>query len=438
MATQETILLTDTEYQPAYGALYGNQRTTTHNQDQQVIIDMEGYSNHDACKNLQKIDYLCNAWEDYKAKQGATPHREETFDCTDSCIEAYGNYYNNSPAVRVRLKMLDTINMMISSISRNLLHASVREAIVYLSLVAMLPFFALSIAIYITDDNKLPIEKNWTKISISFNVVGLLFTCLDVGLYFCHHGYRLIKKIWNGESLVQPMDEEEVEFCKGLACQGMCGRGWVGGMDIIRIIVLTIFYTNLILIKMFKFIVLHECPNEITSLDWASAVISLFCIIEFIYMKKAYVFAKMFFLICDICRITKEKTKATIFFVFYMLGIMFLQVLMAVTFSTVTRFYEVYTDPESKDVPKVWIAWYMIILSLFMFAMGILNFSSSHHYWTTRVPVNIVYDGIAVLHVIITLLTNIDSLIPLLVLIGTIYGAIFLMRFLCKAYYKCL
>ena len=299
MATQETILLTDTEYQPAYGALYGNQRTTTHNPDQQVIIDMEGYSNHDACKRLQKIDYLCNAWEDYKAKQGATPHRKETFDCTDSCIEAYGNYYKNSPAVRVRSKILHTIkkariiggNMMISSISRNLLHASVREAIIYLSLVAMLPFFALSIAIYVTDDNKLPIEKNLTKIGVSFNVVGLLFTCLDVGLYFCHHGCRLIKRIWNGESLVQPIGDEEVEFCKGLVCQGMCGRGWFCDMDIIRIIVLIIFYTNLI-IKMFKFIVLHECPNEITSLNWASAVISLFCIIEFIYMKKAYVFAK--------------------------------------------------------------------------------------------------------------------------------------------------
>ena len=38
IATQRTILLTDTEYQQAYGALYGNQRTATHNQEQHKII----------------------------------------------------------------------------------------------------------------------------------------------------------------------------------------------------------------------------------------------------------------------------------------------------------------------------------------------------------------------------------------------------------------
>lgn len=43
MATQETMLLTDTEYQPAYGALYDNQKETTHYQEQQVTIDIEEY-----------------------------------------------------------------------------------------------------------------------------------------------------------------------------------------------------------------------------------------------------------------------------------------------------------------------------------------------------------------------------------------------------------
>ena len=218
MATQETMLLTDTEYQPAYGALYGNQKETTYYQEQQVTIDIEEYGNHDAGKRLEKIDYLCKAWEDYKAKQGATLRREERVDCTDGCIKAYSKYFRNTPAVRVRSKILDTIkkariigrNMMISSVSRNLLHASVREAIVYLSLVAMLPFFALSIAIYITDDSKLPIEKNLTTIGISFNVVGLLFTCLDVDLYFRHRGCRLIKRVRNGEINQEMMKRQSI------------------------------------------------------------------------------------------------------------------------------------------------------------------------------------------------------------------------------------
>ena len=146
----------------------------------------------------------------------------------------------------------------------------------------------------------------------------------------------------------------------------------------------------------------------------------------------------MIFSICDICRITKVKTKGTIFFIFYMLGIMFLQILMFATIDTVTRFHEIYTAPESKDVPKDWMAWYMVILACFMLVMGIFNFLSSHHYWTTKPPVDIVYDGIVAWQIAHTLLVDIYSLIPLLVLIGIIYGTIFLTRFLRKAWYKCL
>lgn len=151
---------------------------------------------------------------------------------------------------------------------------------------------------------------------------------------------------------------------------------------------------------MFKFIVLHESPNEIRSLDWAAAVLSLFCIIVFVYLKKAYVFAKMIFSIRNIRTETKENTKVIIFFVLYMFGIMFLQVLMIATIST--RFHEIYTHNDKKDVAKKdykyvekdWMLWYMIVFTWLMPVVGILNFFFSHHYWTTKLPVDIVYDMI--------------------------------------------
>ena len=293
---------------------------------------------------------------------------------------------------------------LLKYIASNLIYPVTREVIVYGGLIVTLFFFGLNLVqaiIYHSQSDKDQIVKTFKYINLGVSMLGLLFIILDAALHFRHNGCRLIKRAIKREALVQQNDDMTAEYCVK-CCADYKKSGFVktivSVMDITRIFILeTIYYPNL-LIKVFEFIILlvdnNYAPKMIGWIDWVTAAVSFLASLTLVYVHRIYVFAKVMFLIRKLINKASSNYQGIIFiaiFVLYMYGLMLLQILMIVIIGS--RFHYEYAN--NKAIEMSWQLWYMMIFPYLMPIFGMPMFFLIHHFWTTKLPVDVIFNIIS-------------------------------------------
>ena len=255
--------------------------------------------------------------------------------------------------------------------------------------------------IYHSRSDKGQIVKTFKYINLGVSMFGLLFVILDTTLHFRHHGCRLIKRAKKCKALVRKDDDTTAEYCDK-CCADYKKSGFVKNvvsvMDITRIFILeTIYYPNL-LIKVFDFIILLVDNNYALKMigwtDWFTTTVSFLASLLLVYVHRIYVFAKVMFLIRKLINKASSNYQGIIFiaiFVLYMYGLMLLQILMIVIIGS--RFHYEYAN--NKAIETSWQLWYMMLFPYLMPILGMPVFFLNHHFWTTKLPVDVIFNVIS-------------------------------------------
>ena len=265
-------------------------------------------------------------------------------------------------------------------------------------IIALVSFIASSVELSksIQSDRR-QLEKTLILISFGISVFGLVFTTIDSFIRFRHHGFRVFKRAWRKEEVVQEGDEDTAELCddKCPRCEGTCGKSCVIFMDVTRIIVLeTIFYPNL-LVQVFQFSLLlvdnNYNPKMIAALTWFNTLKGFLGILIFVYAHKGFILIGIIFSIRKVKKDEKWNSGLfMIFFVLYMYGLMILQILMIVIIGE--RFHYEYSNYRAIEMSGQ--LWYMIIFTFLMPLVGIFIFFVVHHVWAVTLPVTVTYNMI--------------------------------------------
>lgn len=295
---------------------------------------------------------------------------------------------------------------LLDYIFSNLINPVIREVVVYVVLILTLILFVVDLgrAIYYHfQSDKDQILKTFKYINLGVSTFGLLFNILDAALHFRHRGCRLIKRLkrWKKEALVQQDDDTTAEYCDKCCADHKKGgfvKTIVTVMDITRIFILeTIYYPNL-LIKVFEFIILlvdnNYAPKMIGGWTWFTTIVSFLASLTFVYLLRIYVFAKVMLLIRKLIDKASSNYQGIIFiaiFVLYMYGLMLLQILMIVIIGS--RFHYEYTN--NKAIETSWQLWYMMLFPYLMPILGMLMFFLIHHFWTIKLPVDVIFNIIS-------------------------------------------
>ena len=282
---------------------------------------------------------------------------------------------------------------LLKYIASNLIYPVIREVIVYGGLILTSILFVIALVqaiIYHSRSDKGQIVKMFKYINLGVSVFGLLFIILDTTLHIHHQ----IKKC---KALVKQDDDMTAEYCDK-CCADYKKGGFVKtvvSMDITRIFILeTIYYPNL-LIKIFEFIILlvdnNYAPKMIGGFDWFTTIVSFLASLTLVYLYRIYVFAKV---IRKLINKASSNYQGIIFiaiFVFYMYGLMLLQILMIVIIGS--RFHHEYTN--NKVIKMSWQLWYMMIFPYLMPILGMPMFFLIHHFWTIKLPVDVIFNIIS-------------------------------------------
>ena len=323
--------------------------------------------------------------------------------CSDFDCENCADSVRVPDTESIRKAQLIGVTILKNVILRNLFHiAVIREIIVYVALIIALVSLGTSVKELFdaTQSDERHIKKTLTYINFGVSILGLLFTILDSIIRFRHHGCRVAKRVWKKEELVQEGDEENAEYCNdSCACKGICGKSCVVFMDITRIFILeTIFYPDLLL-QIFQLIMLlvdnNYAPKMIPAIEWFTAAKGLLSTLVFVYLQKAYVFGGIIVSVRKLGNKDKESTSKEhrgslfiILFVFYMYGLMILQILMIIIIGT--RFHYEYAN--NRAIEKSAQLWYMIIFTYIMPVLGMFIYFVVHHSWTMTLPVDVIFD----------------------------------------------
>ena len=340
-------------------------------------------------------------------------------DCVSCCCEAYTCCSPNSCEFQKHIEFSPYlerarrfgVNIIYNDIIKHLLPPIIRFLIVYIGFIVTCMSFGFSLYTMITflNSERQQLDKTFAITTFAFSLLGIVFTTIDVILYFRRTGCRPVQRLCNyccrrrspsyselnindGANREQPEDGEPA-FCKN-ACEcggNECGRGFVAIMDIIRIIVLeTVFYPKL-LISIFQFITLLVRDdfelNMITWTQWFSESTTFAGVLFLVYIHRIGTFAYT-------VHTTKKDTvkenrskilKFMIFFVLHMYSLMALQVMMIVIIGV--RFHHDYTSPERKFSGQLW---YMMVTAYLTPIFGMIMFFIVYHYWVITFPIHLV------------------------------------------------
>ena len=128
--------------------------------------------------------------------------------------------------------------------------------------------------------------------------------------------------------------------------------------------------------------------------DWFTTIVRFLASLTLVYVHRIYVFAKVMFLIHKLINKASSNYHGIIFiaiFVPYMYGLMLLQILMIVIIGS--QFHHEYTN--NKVIEMTWQLWYMMLFPYLMPILGMPMFFLIHHFWTTKLPVDVKFKVIS-------------------------------------------
>ena len=238
-------------------------------------------------------------------------------------------------------------------------------------------------------------------LSFILSFIGIAFTLLDSSLHFRHRGCRTFKRACHRQELEQEHDEEHKEFCNETCVsksdENSCGKRCVAFLDVTRIFILeTIYYPDL-LSTMFEFIdeliQSGHNPRAIPAISWLSFIWNMLLIIVTVYLAKIHT---LWGLVYSVKKARAEKKFQGILFILtfalYMLGILILQALMIAVIGG--RYHHDHTAGKGKISGQLW---YMMVSGYLTPLFGMIIFFVVHHFWTMKLPVDLVYDFVKVL-----------------------------------------
>ena len=370
------------------------------------LIDKTSYEEID--EKQDKANIATHLPDSYKSDQDT---EDKTHKCSCNCTPCSCNCptccscfdkFPDKESIK-KARRIGTYTLL-KYIASNLIYPVTREVIVYGGLIATLILFVLNLVqaiIYHSPSDKGQIVKTFKYINLGMSMFGLLFVILDTTLHFRHNGIRLIKRVKKCKALVQQDDDTTAEYCDK-CCADYKKSGFVKTivtvMDITRIFILeTIYYPNL-LIKVFEFIILLVDNNYALKMigwtDWFTTTVSFLASLLLVYVHRIYVYAKVMFLIRKLINKASSNYQGIIFiaiFVLYMYGLMLLQILMMVIIGS--RFHYEYAN--NKAIEMSWQLWYMMLFPYLMPILGMPVFFLNHHFWTTKLPVDIIFNVIS-------------------------------------------
>ena len=370
------------------------------------LIDKTSYEEIDAKQD--KANIATHLPDSYKSDQDIEDKtRKCSCNCTPyscncpTCCSCFDKFPDKESIKKARRIGMYTLLKYIAS---NLIYPVTREVIVYGGLIVTSVLFVIALVqaiIYHSRSDKGQIVKTFKYINLGVSMFGLLFVILDTTLHFRHHGCRLIKRAKKCKALVRKDDDTTAEYCDK-CCADYKKSGFVKNvvsvMDITRIFILeTIYYPNL-LIKVFDFIILLVDNNYALKMigwtDWFTTTVSFLASLLLVYVHRIYVFAKVMFLIRKLINKASSNYQGIIFiaiFVLYMYGLMLLQILMIVIIGS--RFHYEYAN--NKAIETSWQLWYMMLFPYLMPILGMPVFFLNHHFWTTKLPVDVIFNVIS-------------------------------------------
>ena len=269
------------------------------------------------------------------------------------------------------------------------------EAFLYFTLIFAFVELIISLVSLITDFSSDQNDQILEIISMVLSVLGTGFSFLDFGLHFRHRGCRIFKRACKGEEQEQEQDEERKEFCNDTCInkdKKSCGNRCVSVLDVIRIFVLeTIYYPDL-LSTMFDFIdeliSNDHNPKQIPATSWLAFVWSMLLILVTVYCAKIHT---LWGLVKSVKEARPDKKFQGALFIFtfslYMLGLMVLQMLMVATIGG--RYHHDFTAGPGKISGQLW---YMMVCGYLMPVLGTAMFFVVHHFWTMKLPVDLIFD----------------------------------------------
>lgn len=292
------------------------------------------------------------------------------------------------------------LNVIKDSFMSFLSTSLISELFLYLTVGIAFLEFIFSIASLATnqksDQNDIILEI----LSFILSFIGITFTLLDLLLHFRHRGFRICARACQGQKSEQEDDEKKKEYCNETCVskeKNSCGKKCVAILDVIRIFVLeTIYYPDL-LSTMFEFIDEliqngHK-PKAIPVISWLSFFWNMLLIIVTVYLAKIHT---LWGLVYSVRKARAEKKFQGILFILtfalYMLGILILQALMISVIGG--RYHHDHTAGEGKISGQLW---YMMVSGYLTPLFGMIIFFVVHHFWTMKLPVDLVYDFIKVL-----------------------------------------
>ena len=294
----------------------------------------------------------------------------------------------------------------------NLLWPIFREIIVYGGLGVTVVLFCCNIGMLVynllRDERQIKITLRYIELGVS--AFGLLFTIFDAGLHFRQYGFRLGKRIIAFRTNYKELDlnlnklkpgEKKFEFFnEKLVCNNIFGKGFAAFMDVARIFVLeTILYPKLLL-SVFEFIVElvdnDYNPSMILWRTWFTTVLGFLLSLFLVYVLRVFIFARVIYLIGQQIKDSKNSQGISflVIFVIYMYMMMFLQILMIVIIGS--RFHHEYTNYRAIEMS--WQLWYMMISACLMPLLGMFTFFLVHHFWTMKLPVDVIYNLLCEFH----------------------------------------
>ena len=277
----------------------------------------------------------------------------------------------------------------------------VGEAFLYFTLLLTTVEFILSLVSLITNFKPDQADKVLEILSFVLSILGTSFAFLDFGLHFRHRGCRIFKRACHRQELEQEHDEEHKEFCNETCVsksdENSCGKRCVAFLDVTRIFILeTIYYPDL-LSTMFEFIdeliQSGHNPRAIPAISWLSFIWNMLLIIVTVYLAKIHT---LWGLVYSVRKARAEKKFQGILFILtfalYMLGILILQVLMISVIGG--RYHHDHTAGEGKISGQLW---YMMVSGYLTPLFGMIIFFVVHHFWTMKLPLDLIYDFVKVL-----------------------------------------
>ena len=276
------------------------------------------------------------------------------------------------------------------------------EAFLYFTLIFTSVEFILSLVSLITNFTSDQNDQILEIISFVLSVLGTGFSYFDFGLHFRHRGCRIFKRTCKGEDQEQEQDEEHKEFCNDTCCsksdEQSCGNRCVSVLDVIRIFVLETIYYPDFLSAMFDFIdeLINNNHNakQIPATSWLSFIWSMLLIVVTVYCAKIHTLWGLVYSMKEL-RIRKKGCQGILFivtFALYMLGLLILQMLMIAVIGG--RYHHDFTAGPGIISGQLW---YMMVCGYLMPVFGMAIFFVVHHFWTMKLPLDLIFDFIKML-----------------------------------------